>query len=170
MAGVLLLPFAGAGVLAAGRLLGRVGGPLARPVVALGLVGLGAGIPLLAGALLQRDAAGAGAREVGGRIRSLAAPGSRPRVASFGEPRAAWYAGGRDARLLRDFGVPPGAPRGEGERRAAALLWMLRHEGAPEFVVLRAGDYRVPPGLPDPSWGPPAAEAGTLRAWRVAGR
>jgi len=170
MAAVLLVPFAGAGILAAGRLLGRVGGSLARPVVALGIVAFGAAIPLLVGAVFQRDEAGGEARKVGLRLRSLHGPGAPPlRVATFGEPRVAWYAGGTDARLLRDYGVPPGAPPGEGARKRAALLWMLRHEGAPEFLILRKGDGRVPPGLPDPRWDPPAAEAGSLRAWRTAG-
>lgn len=169
MAALLLVPFAGTGVLAAGHLLGRAGGVLSRPVVALGIVALGSSAWLLGEAMLQRDRAGAEAREVGRRIRSVTSPGSRPRVATFGEPRVAWYAGGEDVRLLRDFGVPPGAPPGEGARKASALLWMIRHEGAPEVLVLRTGDDRVPPGLPGPGWDPPVAESGPLRAWRVAG-
>src|SRR5688572_32449792 len=50
-----LVPFAGAGLLLAGNLLSKAGGPFRRPVAALGTVLALAVLPLLAGSLLQRD-------------------------------------------------------------------------------------------------------------------
>jgi hypothetical protein len=166
-AAVALLPFAGPGMLLAGRLLARLGGPLRRPVVALGLIALGTAAPLAAGALLRRDVPGLEAREVGLRIRALAVAGAMPRVATFGEPRVAWYAGGADVPLLREFGVPRGSPAEEARRRADALRWFLQGRTRADFVALRDGDRRVPPGFPGRSAGPPDAVSGALRAWRV---
>jgi hypothetical protein len=168
MAGTLLLPFAGAGLVRAGGLLGRIGGPFRRPVVALGILGFGTAAALLAGALLQRDASGAEAREMGRRLRALAAPGAPPRVATFGEPRIAWYAGGVDVPMLREFGLRPGTSPADAARRGDALRWHLKKPNGIAFLVLREGDDRVPPGVPGPAEGPPAATAGRLRAWRVA--
>jgi hypothetical protein len=167
-AGLLLVPFAGAGLLTAGELLGRAGGPFRRPVVALGVLMFGVGVPLLAGALLQRDASGGEARALGLRIRDLAGAGARPRVGTFGEPRVAWFARGEDVRLLREFGIPPGAPASEGPRRADALRWFLKGRSSLDFLVLKKGDDRVPPAvLKEWEARPPDAEAGALRAWRV---
>ncbi len=166
-AGLVLLPFAGAGFLLAGRLLGRLGGPLGRPVVAFGLLAAATAVPLAVGAVLERDEGGAEAREVGLRIRDLADRAAPPRIATFGEPRVAWYAGGEDVRLLREFGVRPGSPEPEARRRTDALRWYLRGRTHADFVVLREGDDRVPPGFPGEDAGPPAVSAGGLRAWRV---
>jgi len=167
-AGTMLIPFAGAGLLLVGRAAGRIGGPLRSPVAAHGLVLLLAAGPLLAGALLQRDASGADARAVGRRIGALAPAGARPRVATFGEPRVALYARGEDVRLLREFGVRPGASPADGERRADALRWRLQGADGPDWIVVEDGDPRVPPGFPGPGAPPPAAASGRLRAWRAA--
>ena len=178
MAGTALLPFAGAGLLLAGTLLARIGGPLRRPVAALGLLLFAGGGSLLAGAFLQRDAAGGEAREMGLRLRALAVPGpagptapagpARPRIATFGEPRVAWYAGGEDVGLLHEFGVVPGTPPADAALRGGSLRWFLEGRAGVDFLVLREGDDRVPPGVPGPGSGPPVASAGSLRAWRVA--
>ncbi len=168
MAALLLLPFAGRGFMDGAALLGRLGGPLRRPVAALGLLAAAVGGGLLAGALLQRDASGRDARNLGLQLRELSRETPGPvRVATFGEPRAAWYAGAGDVRLLRRFGVPPGAPPAAAAERAAALREFLRGPDAPTFLVLGQEDGRVPPGFPGEGAGPPAAEAGALRAWRV---
>lgn len=169
MAGVLLLPFAGRGLLLAGEAARRAGGPLRRPLVALGAVSLLAAGGLLAGALLQRDRSGAEARALGLRLREIHGGGDPgPAVATFGEPRVAWYAGGGDVRLLRRFGRRPGAPPSEPAERAAALRWFLQGAEAPDYVVLRRDDDRVPPGIPGEAAGPPVAEEGALRAFRAA--
>jgi hypothetical protein len=166
-AAAMLLPFAGAGLLAAGRIVQRLR-PAARPVLVHGLLLLLAAGPLLAGALLQRDPSGVAARELGRRIRALADPGARPRVATFGEPRVAWYAGGEDVRLLGEFGIRPGAAPADAARRADALRWRLQGAERPDWIVLEEGDARVPAGLAGPATPPPDATAGRLRAWRTA--
>ncbi len=168
MAGVALLPFAGAGFLAAGGLLGRVGGPLRRPAVALGLLLFAVAVPLGILALLHRDAGGMEAREMGRDLRALAPAGARLRVATFGEPRVAWYAGGEDVPLLRTYGVRPGTKPADAARKGDSLRWFLVGPSGIDFLVLREGDERVPPGVPGPAAGPPAAKAGGLRAWRAA--
>jgi hypothetical protein len=167
MAGTVLLPFAGAGLVLAGSLLAKAGGPFRRPVVSLGLLAFGTAGALLAGALLQRDASGAEAREMGLKILALAAPGAPPRVATFGEPRVAWYAGGRDVPMLREYGVRPGTAPADALRKGDALRWHLKSRSGIAFLVLCDGDDRVPPGVPGPAAGPPAATSGRLRAWRV---
>jgi len=170
MAGVVLVPFAGAGLLLAGNLLGKIGGPLRRPVAALGLALALAVLPLLAGSLLQRDAGGAEAREVGMALRALLPAGSPPpRIATYGDPRVAWYAGGADVRLVREFRVRAGASPADAARVGDALRWFLGGRGGADFVVLWKGDDRIPPDVPGPGGGEPVAVSGNLRAWRTAG-
>ncbi len=164
-AAAMLLPFAGAGFLAAGALLRRAEGPFARPTVALGTL-LAVATTLLAGAsLLRRDFAGRDARELGLALRAAAGAGPL-RVATFGEPRVAWYAGGTDVRLRKEFGVPPGAGEGDAVERARRLREWLASPDAPDFVVFRDGDDRTPPGFPPEGTEEPAARAGRLTAWR----
>ena len=167
-AGLMLIPFAGAGLLLVGKAAQRIGGPFKSPVAAHGLTLLLAGGALLAMALLQRDGSGAEARDLGLRIGALSPAGTRPRIATFGEPRVAHYARGEDVRLLREFGVRPGTAPADAARRTDALRWRLQGADRPEWVVVEDGDARVPPGFPGPGAPPPAAEAGRLRAWRVA--
>jgi 4-amino-4-deoxy-L-arabinose transferase-like glycosyltransferase len=167
MAGVALVPFAGAGFLAAGNLLGRIGGPLRRPAVALGLLLVAVAVPLAALSLLHRDAGGMEAREMGRALRALAPAGAPVRVATFGEPRVAWYAAGEDVPLLREYGVRPGTAPADAARKGDALRWLLKRRSEIDFLVLRDDDQRVPPGVPGPAAGAPAAKAGGLRAWKA---
>jgi hypothetical protein len=166
-AGLLLLPFAGEGLLAAAALLGRAGGPLRKPAVALGLLALGGSAALAAGALLQRDRSGAAARELGIRLRGSGPAGQPLTVATFGEPRIAWYAGGVDVRLLREFGVRPGTAPADAARMADGLRWHLRGRFGAAIVAIEEGDPRVPPGFPGAGAPGPLAAAGRLRAWRT---
>lgn len=170
MAGVVLVPFAGAGLLLAGNLLAKVGGPLRRPVAALGLALALVVLPMLAGSLLQRDVGGAEAREVGRAIGALRAAGTPPpRIATYGDPRVAWYADGVDVRLVKEYRVRAGSPPGDAARVGDALRWFLGGRNGADFVVLWKGDDRIPPGVPGPGAGEPVAVSGNLRAWRTAG-
>src|SRR5688572_25923801 len=165
-----LVPFAGAGLLLAGNLLSKAGGPFRRPVAALGTVLALAVLPLLAGSLLQRDVGGAEARDVGRALGALRVPGSPPpRIATYGDPRVAWYAGGVDVRLVREFRVRPGFTAADAARTGDALRWFLGGRNGADFVVLWRGDDRIPPGVPGPGAGEPVAVSGNLRAWRTAG-
>ncbi|MHC4821670.1 MAG: ArnT family glycosyltransferase, partial [Planctomycetota bacterium] len=121
----------------------------------------------------QRDESGNDARDLGTRLAEIGTvkvpgtpSGARP-VATFGEPRVAWYAGGEDLRLMRRFGIRPGASRDEVEKRADRFRSFLAdHPG--HYVVLKKDDPRVPPGFPGPNAGVPAATSGRLSAWRAA--
>jgi hypothetical protein len=107
---------------------------------------------------------------VGLSLRALAAPGAPPpRIATFGDPRVAWYAGGSDVRLVREFRVRPGASPADAARVGDALRWFLGGRNGADFVVLWQGDDRIPPGVPGPGGGEPVATSGNLRAWRTAG-
>lgn len=162
-AAVVLLPFAGIGFHGAARGLQRTGGAMSRPAVALGVMTFGLAGPLLVQSLLQRNNGGADARELGLRLRREDGP--PPRIATLGEPRIAWYAGGVDIRLLREFGVPAGADDTETRRRGDALTGFLGGEAAPDWVVLREGDRRVPGGAVPAR--PPDLQVNDLRAWRI---
>jgi hypothetical protein len=169
MAGLLLVPFAGRGLLMVGEALRRLGGPLRRPVPALGLLTLLVSTGLMAGAFLQRDRSGAEARKMGLLLRDLPVAGKRvPRVATFGEPRIAWYAGGEDVRLLGRFGIRPGADDSEVRRRTSELEEFLDGSEGPDFLVLRAGDGRVPGEFRrSVEEQPHVARSGRLHAYRL---
>jgi hypothetical protein len=162
-AATVLLPFAGVGFVATGRLLERAGGPFRRPSIALGTLLAVVVLPLLAGSLLQRDASGAEARSMGLLLR--ASDGQHtPTIATFGEPRIAWYARGTDVRLLRIYGVAPGLAEVEAKGRANSFIALLQGTDSPEWIVLRDGDPRVPPGVvPETA---PAHRVGRLAAWQ----
>ncbi|MHC4924830.1 MAG: ArnT family glycosyltransferase [Planctomycetota bacterium] len=172
-AGLLLIPLAGSGLLLLATMGRRWVKALERPVAATGAVTLLIALPLLAGSLLQRDESGNDARDLGTRLAEIGTvkvpgtpSGARP-VATFGEPRVAWYAGGEDLRLMRRFGIRPGASRDEVEKRADRFRSFLAdHPG--HYVVLKKDDPRVPPGFPGPNAGVPAATSGRLSAWCAA--
>ena len=93
-----------------------------------------------------------------------------PAVATFREPRVAWYAGMEDIRLLHAYGLRPRESEEGAAARAEALLAAAAEMGSrwePVYVVLREGEVFLPPGIPPAGAGKPVAEEGRLRAWRT---